>query len=83
MYLLLIFPIIIVLIFFAKELESAKLTVDDTGIYFIGRHNGSQTLVRIYFENKSNKEVINDFINNTITTIETTSPGTQPLPNCK
>ena len=64
------------------DIASAKLTVDDTGIYFIGIRNQEKTITCYNFNDNSMQLVFQDGnLANNITAIETTSPGTQPLPN--
>ena len=63
-----------------SDVQDAKLTVDDTGIYLIGIRN-SNTAQLIYYQFEGNQTPTMTQINS-ITTFESTSPGTQPLP-CK
>ena len=65
------------------DIASAKLTVDDTGIYFIGIHNQEKTIITYFNFNDNSMQLVFQDSNlaNNITSIKTTSPGTQPLPN--
>ena len=72
-----LYPLKSVIMFFS-DTQDAKLNVDDTGIYLIGIRNSNNAQL-IYYQSEGNPTSITTQINN-ITTFETTSPGTQPLP---
>ena len=72
-----LYPLKSVIMFFSDN-QDAKLNVDDTGIYLIRIRNSNNAQL-IYYQSEGNPTSITMQINN-ITTFETTSPGTQPLP---